>query len=645
MIILILLDQINNKFIENGYKLPNSLINLFGKPILYYLLDNLDIKNIDFIYIIYHNQYTKYRFEDQTIKDYPKINFKFFCFDKNMNNNEIINNSLKKLNIADTPILCLNENNFYTTNIIRLWNQKNKIITIEDNKNNNQNNNNNINPCILLNQKKYNLIQSIIEKEKISNYTCTGAYGFSSYKQLLYYTQKIIDHKIQDKNEYYTSSVINEMIKDDIFFEYEIIDKKYWHCIKTPIQLKKIYNNYPKISCLNNIQKTKNLRICFDLDNTLVSFPKIENDYTSVEPITKNIEYLRYLKKFGHTIIIYTARRMKTHHGNVGKILYDIGKITFDTLEKFDIPFDEIYFGKPQADVYIDDLGLNCFDDLEKSLGFYIDNIKPRDFNELYYNTLDIFTKKSEDLSGEIYYYQNIPKKIKDMFPLFINYDENNKWYVMEKIEGLTVSNLYLSELLTFDTLKHIMNSIKRIHSKDLLLNLTHDISINIYSNYHKKIIQRYESYDYSSFPNSKSIYEDLKNKLKLYEENKKGHFSIIHGDPVMTNIIINNFDKIKFIDMRGKLGSKLTIYGDSLYDWAKLYQSLIGYDKILLDKDFSEKYENSILKEFETYFIELYSKEDLENVKLITKSLLFSLIPLHNNEKCIQYFNLILKI
>jgi hypothetical protein len=33
---------------------------------------------------------------------------------------------------------------------------------------------------------------------------------------------------------------------------------------------------------------------------------------------------------------------------------------------------------------------------------------------------------------------------------------------------------------------------------------------------------------------------------------------------------------------MRGKIGDTLTIYGDAFYDWAKLYQSLIGYDKIL---------------------------------------------------------------
>ena len=37
----------------------------------------------------------------------------------------------------------------------------------------------------------------------------------------------------------------------------------------------------------------------------------------------------------------------------------------------------------------------------------------------------------------------------------------------------------------------------------------------------------------------------------------------------------------------------------------------------------------------------ELYSEEDMKNLKLITKSLLFTLIPLHNNEKCIKYYNL----
>ena len=101
---------------------------------------------------------------------------------------------------------------------------------------------------------------------------------------------------------------------------------------------------------------------------------------------------------------------MLTHRGNCGRAMADIGKITFDALSKFNIKFDEIYFGKPQADVYIDDLAENCFDDLEKELGFYMDTISPRNFNELSNTNMDTLTKKSTDLSGEIYYYSNIPR-------------------------------------------------------------------------------------------------------------------------------------------------------------------------------------------------------------------------------------------
>ena len=78
---------------------------------------------------------------------------------------------------------------------------------------------------------------------------------------------------------------------------------------------------------------------------------------------------------------------------------------------------------------------------------------------------------------------------------------------------------------------------------------------------------------------------------LDEYEFNKLAKKSIIHGDFVFTNIIINNFGKIKLIDMRGRLGNQLTLYGDKLYDYAKIYQSLIGYDEILMNKYVSKKY------------------------------------------------------
>jgi len=632
MIILIPLGGTGERFKNNGYKTPKSLIKIFGKPILYYLLDNLNLENVDFVCIPYNSEYSLFNFEDTVKHNYPNINFKFIKLEQNTDGAaKTINIGLKSLGDIDVPVLCLDGDNFYTTDIISLWDSKNRIFTFEDL------NETNIYSYVDI---KENTIVTIVEKEKISNNACTGAYGFSSSKQLLKYTQKIIDNKIKQKGEYYTSTVILEMIKDRIVFDNSNINKDNYVCLGTPLQVRYFYNNYPSISCYNNKYNIKPQRYCFDLDNTLVTYPKVVNDYSTVEPITKNITFLKYLKKFGHTIIIHTARRMKTHNGNVGKCLCDIGQITFDTLKKFDIPFDEIYFGKPYADIYIDDLALNCYDNLEKELGFYIDKIEPRQFNTLELNSIQTYKKTSNDLSGEIYYYQNIPIEIKDMFPIFIDYDINNKWYIVEKIQGITLSSLYTNELLTPTTLTHIMNSIHRIQS--VKINNKNIDNFNIYSNYASKLKKRYESYDYSIYNNHKETFEMLYNELKYYEDRNYGKCSVIHGDPVMTNILINNLDKVKFIDMRGKLDNNLSIYGDFLYDWAKLYQSLIGYDKILMNKNISHGYEKNMINVFQEYFIKLYSEKYLLFLKMIVKSLLFSLIPIHDNELCIKFYDLI---
>jgi capsule biosynthesis phosphatase len=413
------------------------------------------------------------------------------------------------------------------------------------------------------------------------------------------------------------------------------IDKKNYICLGTPFHVKMFYKNNE-----NNIFYKTKKRYCFDLDNTLITFPKIKNDYTTVEPIQKNIDLLNFLKNNGNTIIIYTARRMHTHGGNIGKLNKDIGKITFDTLDKFNINYDEIYFGKPHADFYIDDLAISCFDDLEKKLGFYKSNIDTRDFNSIQTSNIQTFIKKSNDLSGEINYYKTIDISLKSLFPKIFNCDPSNKWFEMEKLDGLPFTNIFLSEELTIDIFTNLLNTISKLHHFNII---DHDKThINIYENYCNKLISRYSSYDYSKFINSDIIYNKLFDQLKIYQDNNKGIYSVIHGDLVFTNIILTDIKHIKLIDMRGKLGNKLTIYGDRNYDYAKLLQSIIGYDEILQDKYVSISYRETLLSCFKQYIIDNYDLETYENIKIITKSLLFSLIPLHNNEKCIKYYDLI---
>lgn len=638
MIVLIPLGGIGKRFIDSGYHVPKALIKVLGKPILYYLLDSLinSCKNM-IIYIPYNKVYLNYNFEATLKKDYPNLCFKFMCLNNDTNGAaDTLTIALKKIEIDDCPFISLDADSFYYTDILKLWNGENKIFTITS-----------TDECdstkySFVTTNSQGIVLDIMEKNKISDNACTGAYGFYSFKKFIQYSDLILNEYKVDNGEVYISYIIKNMLKDSISFSTNQINKEKWICLGTPIQLRLFCNNVPRILASTDKSSfiSNTMRICFDLDNTLVTYPREESNYESVEPITKNINFLKYLKSFGHTIIIYTARRMKTYSGNIGLVTADIAITTLKTLKDFDIPFDEIYFGKPHANIYIDDLAINAHDNIQKLTGFYMDSIVPRKNNQII-TEINTIKKIGINLRGEINYYLNIPKQIKDMFPFMLSYDiESYKWYSMERINGITVSTLFTSENLTKTQLKNIMNSIHRIQS--FALNDKDSHNINIYSNYSKKLKDRYYSYDYSKFNNHHIIYQTILTELTKYEQENKGRLTTIHGDPVMTNIFINNHDKIKFIDMRGKLGNIYTIYGDYLYDWAKLYQSLIGYDIILQDVHISREYQRSMIEYFESTFTELYSFSILKDVKMITRSLLFTLIPIHDNEKCEKYFELI---
>lgn len=98
------------------------------------------------------------------------------------------------------------------------------------------------------------------------------------------------------------------------------------------------------------------MRIVIDLDGVICELKRPDESYADVRPKEGAIEGMIRLRENGHYLIIYTARHMKTCDGNAGKVLAKIGKITIDWLDFHKIPYDEIHFGKPYGDIYIDDL-------------------------------------------------------------------------------------------------------------------------------------------------------------------------------------------------------------------------------------------------------------------------------------------------
>lgn len=325
---------------------------------------------------------------------------------------------------------------------------------------------------------------------------------------------------------------------------------------------------------------------------------------------------------------------MRTHHGNVGLVVADIGAVTYAQLAKFEIPFHEVHFGKPYADVYIDDLAVNANLDTAREIGWLLDGqdsltaglsdpvagaskenkkagmIAARDFNTI--QIIDnkvIKSSKSEKLLGEIYFYLHMPPTISHIFPPVYNVDfipETSTYAItMENCRGVTFSHMLVGRsitkgrLLSLLTALHTIHTTRRTDEPSLTVPATLEKQlkntafgqanhhVNIYASYGSKLLSRYkqhrERYD-ALGPLAISLFDRLHEFLDTYEAEEKGVYAeLIHGDPVFSNVILSNDDKaITFIDVRGQLGNTLTSEGDINYDLAKVLQSLCGYDHIL---------------------------------------------------------------
>jgi capsule biosynthesis phosphatase len=119
-----------------------------------------------------------------------------------------------------------------------------------------------------------------------------------------------------------------------------------------------------------------NKRLIVDLDDTI----SITNNgnYLESKPIKETIELLKKYKVDGFLIAINTSRNMRTYSANVGKINIHTLPNIIDWLKKNDVPFDEVYVGKPWCGFegfYIDDKAIrpsefhnNSYDEIKKIL-------------------------------------------------------------------------------------------------------------------------------------------------------------------------------------------------------------------------------------------------------------------------------------
>ena len=98
--------------------------------------------------------------------------------------------------------------------------------------------------------------------------------------------------------------------------------------------------------------------LVIDIDGTLCPVKPPETCYEDLVPHRAMVQRLRQWRSDGYQIILHTARNMRTYDGNLGLINKHTAPALIAWLERWDIPFDELHFGKPWAGrdgFYVDD--------------------------------------------------------------------------------------------------------------------------------------------------------------------------------------------------------------------------------------------------------------------------------------------------
>lgn len=113
-------------------------------------------------------------------------------------------------------------------------------------------------------------------------------------------------------------------------------------------------------------------RLILDLDETICH--TVNGDYRNAKPNLKIVEKMQEYKNQGFDLVISTSRNVRTFDGNVGLINANTLPIIIEWLKVNNIPYDEIYVGKPWCG----------------KEGFYIDDksIRPKEFIKYNYDEI-----------------------------------------------------------------------------------------------------------------------------------------------------------------------------------------------------------------------------------------------------------------
>jgi tRNA A-37 threonylcarbamoyl transferase component Bud32 len=249
----------------------------------------------------------------------------------------------------------------------------------------------------------------------------------------------------------------------------------------------------------------------------------------------------------------------------------------------------------------------------------------------------NIFIKKSKNAEGtkkiqhEILFYKKIIEEQIDFnTPKLIDYNQG-----IIKLEYIPLSNT-LTNIINSNNadiyIEKVLNELSHLHCHTICVN-ANTIRSDTLIELHTKIITRYQHTNWDAIPlfneikyvngvKIKSIYEYVdkiqSEALSLIPQFYSNKYSLIHGDPHAGNILIDNSDKLYFIDPRGFYGNTL-LYGLAHYDYAKLLFGLSGYSTFdTLDINELSIQDNNLNIVFITQYEDVFCNKKFDRLTII---------------------------
>jgi hypothetical protein len=285
-----------------------------------------------------------------------------------------------------------------------------------------------------------------------------------------------------------------------------------------------------------------------------------------------------------------------------------------------------------------------------------------RHFNSLEFNNqTGVVTKRSKDPNfiHQIRWFELQPSEIQFYLPRVYEYSDGENPYIsMEMLTIPTLSELFVNERLDLGVWSIILNRLKDILETFSKNKSDSEITYNmLYSMYVSKTVERLEIFinnnpdkkdlKCKAFPKGFSLSEVpklIENYVNKYQLLSSIDLTAIHGDFCLTNLLYDQRSRIvKMIDPRGIFSSP-GIYGDSRYDIAKIFHSILsGYDFIISDRFLVTVYKDTVecninKTEYHDEIGQMTQEllvPDLivrQQVRVIESLLFLSMLPLHED-------------